>query len=112
MSKHQVKNWIRKWRRLAIYIRDEFTCVYCSRNLKYALSAEISLDHLVPKCEGGSNHSSNLVTACHSCNSDRRDQDWREFCKSIWRQAYIESQTRLPINIELAKELVNDRKVA
>lgn len=38
------------------------TCAYCTQPAK-------TVDHVVPKLRGGTNHQRNLVTACFDCNS-------------------------------------------
>jgi 5-methylcytosine-specific restriction endonuclease McrA len=43
-------------------------CQLCKRGLA---TAEITLDHITPKSEGGSNNISNLRLACYSCNYRR-----------------------------------------
>ena len=58
---------IRKDLRLAIYLRDEFHCVYCGKNLHRANS------------KGGTNEPKNLVTACRRCNCSRQDKPWRQY---------------------------------
>ncbi len=63
-------NWIRKDLRLAIYLRDNMTCVFC---LTHADNTTLTLDHVVGRADGGSNKPANLVTACRSCNSTRQD---------------------------------------
>ena len=63
--------WIRPAKRFAIYLRDRFTCVHCRRDLRDAEPAEITLDHVTPWIDGGSNEATNLVTSCRSCNSSR-----------------------------------------
>ena len=42
-------------------------CVYCA-------SAATSVDHVRPLTQGGWEHESNLVPACGSCNSSKRDR--------------------------------------
>lgn len=37
------------------------------------------MDHLVPIERGGTNHASNLVTACRSCNSAKNGLTYRTF---------------------------------
>jgi 5-methylcytosine-specific restriction endonuclease McrA len=32
---------------------------------------DATLEHLVPRCEGGSNEIDNLAAACHACNNAR-----------------------------------------
>lgn len=55
--------------RFKVFNRDGFTCVYCGRK-----SPEITLhvDHVIPVARGGSNHISNLVSACMQCNLGKR----------------------------------------
>jgi len=65
--------WIRPERRLAIYLRDRFTCLYCLRDLHDADPRDITLDHIKPGHFAGNHHESNLCTACRSCNSSRQD---------------------------------------
>ena len=40
-------------------------CAYCGS------SENITLDHVVPQCKGGSNHKTNLVACCRKCNADK-----------------------------------------
>jgi 5-methylcytosine-specific restriction endonuclease McrA len=80
-SPHQpVGRWIRPVKRLAIYLRDGYCCVYCSRNLCGADPREVNLDHVVSRVDGGTNHESNLVTTCRACNCSRQDQPVGKFC--------------------------------
>ena len=74
MSNRNGGKWIRPEKRLAIYIRDGLACVYCSRSgVREAgqLPARLTLDHLHPRALGGTNHESNLITACRDCNNAR-----------------------------------------
>lgn len=105
-------SWIRKERRLAIYIRDRFTCCYCGRDLRDARPVEMGLDHLEDLVDGGghkgANHAStNLVTACRSCNSARGARPWREYAPG-GAQERIEAQRYLSLNLVLAKALLAD----
>lgn len=45
------------------------SCCYCG-----AID-DLHMDHLLPKSRGGWNSSDNLVWACKSCNSSKRDRD-------------------------------------
>ena len=71
--------WITAKKRLAIYLRDGLTCVYCLADLHSADPRDITLDHLVAKVDGGSNKETNLVTACRSCNCSRQDTPLSRF---------------------------------
>lgn len=81
----QGMNWIRKPKRLAIYMRDGLACVYCGEGIEDG--AKLTLDHLVPHSHGGSNDESNLVTACHRCNSKRGNRTVEEFAAGV--AAYV-----------------------
>lgn len=77
----QGMNWIRKDKRLAIYIRDGLACVYCGRGVEDG--AQLTLDHIRPYSKGGKNTAKNLVTCCHTCNSARGDRPWREWLEAV-----------------------------
>ena len=98
--------WITKERRLAIYMRDNFSCCYCGCSLKNIEDPKgIALDHLLPRVAGGNNDSTNLITVCRSCNSKRSDRPWVDYATggAIDR---INQQRYAPVNIALAKALI------
>jgi len=45
-------------------------CAYCRCN------RATTLDHLKPKCRGGSSLRSNLIPACSECNHSKGSQNW------------------------------------
>lgn len=100
--------WIRPERRLAIYIRDGFTCCYCGASLKGRDAHDVTLDHLLPRSAGGGNEATNLVTACGACNYSRQDKPWVDYATggAVDR---INTLRHQPINVELAKALIEDR---
>lgn len=51
--------------RFAILERDGYRCVYCGRSSQ---GVSLEVDHVIPRACGGSNDSTNLVTACFDCN--------------------------------------------
>ena len=74
-SPHQpTGQWIRTDARLAIYLRDRFTCLLCLRDLHDADATDITLDHVTPKSDGGGNGPDNLYTCCRGCNCSRQDK--------------------------------------
>jgi 5-methylcytosine-specific restriction endonuclease McrA len=97
--------WITKTRRLAIYLRDGFECLYCGRDLRDAHPRELTLDHLRPRCKDGKHHERNLVTACLRCNSARQDRPWTQYATggSVDR---IRRNIRRTLNVQLAKGLL------
>jgi 5-methylcytosine-specific restriction endonuclease McrA len=85
--------WIRADKRLAIYLRDRFLCLYCCRDLHDADPADVTLDHVRPRSGGGSNGEGNLITACRSCNCARQDRPLARFAGPEARQ-HIRRNTR------------------
>lgn len=69
-------HWCSDKLREAILKRDSFICAYCQQiGIRGRGPLGLSLDHIIPKSKGGSNHSTNLVTAHISCNSARKNND-------------------------------------
>lgn len=54
-----------KFNRRNIFARDNNQCQYCGK--KFATS-ELSLDHIVPRSQGGGSSWENVVCACIKCN--------------------------------------------
>lgn len=77
----QGMNWIRPVKRLAIYIRDGFACVYCGLGVENGVS--LTLDHLKPFTKGGHHDHGNLVTCCRNCNTFRGNRTWRGYVSRI-----------------------------
>jgi 5-methylcytosine-specific restriction endonuclease McrA len=70
-----VKNaWVRRKRvavpctRRNIAIRDESRCQYCGYILQ---TSEYTLDHVIPRSQGGTTTWKNTVLACAECNHDK-----------------------------------------
>lgn len=54
-----------------VFIRDNFTCIYCgyfSRSKK-----GLTIDHVYPRSKGGVSSYKNCVTCCKSCNVAKGD---------------------------------------
>jgi 5-methylcytosine-specific restriction endonuclease McrA len=43
----------------------------------------LTLDHKVPKAQGGKDRMDNLVTACKRCNQDKADRTIEEYRKIL-----------------------------
>ncbi len=43
--------------------RDNFTCQYCGNKVPH-----MTIDHIIPRSQGGTHQWSNLVAACPACN--------------------------------------------
>jgi 5-methylcytosine-specific restriction endonuclease McrA len=48
---------------------SDHRCVYCGRKMQ-----RLTMDHIIPLVHGGAHTWSNIVPACKSCNSSKRDR--------------------------------------
>ena len=62
----------RMWRRA---IKEHFNCqcVYCGET--YELN-ELTLDHVIPRFNGGQTITRNLVPSCRKCNQNKGTNNW------------------------------------
>uniref|UniRef100_A0A6M3MCH7 Putative homing endonuclease n=1 Tax=viral metagenome TaxID=1070528 RepID=A0A6M3MCH7_9ZZZZ len=114
----QGAKWIRREKRLAIYLRDGMACCYCGAAVEDG--ASLTLDHLKPRSKGGSHEASNLVTCCLKCNSSRGDRPVRTFARAVAEYldhgiqasdivAHVEACRRRVIDVGAAKDLIARR---
>ena len=89
-------NWLRREKRLAIYLRDGLACIYCGS------SDRLTLDHLTPLSRRGTNHPDNLVSACGPCNTRKAQKPWYDF---VTDEAAIRLITSLrkPLDLSYAR---------
>jgi len=53
----------RKLTRLEVFNRDQYTCQYCGKETR-----QLTLDHVIPRYQGGEHSWENVVSACILCN--------------------------------------------
>lgn len=51
--------------RFNLFLRDRFACQYCGDTFA---AADLTFDHVVPRCDGGDTSWTNVVAACSPCN--------------------------------------------
>ncbi len=57
-----------------VFVRDMYTCQYCSRKMK-----KLTIDHIIPKSKGGNKRSFlNCVASCFDCNNKKRNRTPKE----------------------------------
>jgi hypothetical protein len=71
--------WLKKNKRLALYLRDSFTCAFCGINMRGMDARLITVDHLTPRAKKGTNKETNLTTACLRCNCQKQDKSLPSF---------------------------------
>jgi len=78
--------------RFMIFVRDNWTCQYCGRSLS---EKECTIDHVIPKSQGGPWSWTNLVTCCPECNQKKGNQIWQPMQKPYRPEPIIISLRRI-----------------
>tara|TARA_Y100000385_G_scaffold288976_1_gene357051 strand:+ start:862 stop:1371 length:510 start_codon:yes stop_codon:yes gene_type:complete len=66
LKEYQRRRRVPRFSKTNLYLRDLYTCQYCSKSLPRKL---LTLDHVVPISMGGKTRWDNIVAACGPCNS-------------------------------------------
>lgn len=64
INRNVIKNNV--FSRRAVVKRDKSICQYCSKKMS---AAQVTIDHIVPKIQGGGNSFLNCVVSCGDCNN-------------------------------------------
>ncbi len=89
-----------KFNRRNIFARDNNQCQYCGK--KYPTS-ELSLDHILPRSQGGGSSWENLVCACIDCNVRKGGRTPKQAHMSLIRKP--EKPKRSPmLNLKLTSK--------
>lgn len=83
-----------------IYKRDRYTCQYCGAQPG---TEELTLDHVVPRAQGGISTWENCVLACVGCNKRKADRTPEQAgmplgkrpVRPIWRPLYATRDVRI-----------------
>jgi len=83
-----------------VFKRDRFMCQYCQRQPG---SDELTIDHVVPRSQGGATTWENCVLACIDCNARKADRTpdqahmplRREPSRPIWKPIYATHGLRI-----------------
>ena len=63
-----------RWTKRGVFIRDDWTCVFCGigvgeqQNGKILTKSDFTIDHIIPRAQGGKDKWGNTACACYSCN--------------------------------------------
>lgn len=75
---HETGHYSVSLTRLAL-LAESNVCHYCGIILT---GRTATADHIIPKSKGGTDHVSNLVLACKTCNAEKGDSDYEVFMAS------------------------------
>lgn len=73
----RLKNHVRRnyfnsnFSRRALIKRDRSQCQYCAKSLS---AANITIDHVLPRSQGGITSFNNCVVSCFNCNNNKADR--------------------------------------
>ncbi len=66
-----------------IFRRDDYTCQYCGRQSK-----NLTVDHIVPRHQGGQHRWENLASACPECNRRKGGRALQDAHMQLLRHPY------------------------
>ena len=68
-----------QWPDWDVYVRDRARCVYCGLDGTKDIRVwrQLTVDHLIPGCQGGDDVYVNKVVACNRCNTLKGRQQLR-----------------------------------
>jgi len=83
-----------------IFKRDRYTCQYCGAQPG---TEELTLDHVIPRAQGGESRWENCVLACLACNKRKADRTpqqagmrlRKEPVQPTWRPLYAAHEVRI-----------------
>ena len=58
-----------------IFVRDAYICQYCHKKME---SSECTVDHVIPKVDGGKSSWDNCVCSCKRCNNIKGDKTLKQ----------------------------------
>lgn len=89
-----------KFNRRNIFARDHNQCQYCGKKF---VTSELSLDHVVPRSQGGGTSWDNIVCACVDCNVRKGGRTPRQANMTLIRRP--EKPRRSPmLNLKLTQK--------
>jgi 5-methylcytosine-specific restriction endonuclease McrA len=66
-----------------VFKRDRFRCQYCRKRCE---SEDLTIDHVVPRSQGGTSCWMNCVLACIECNKRKADRTPEQAAMPLYKQ--------------------------
>lgn len=85
-----------KFSRSNMLARDDSRCQYCGRR---GTARTLNYDHVIPRHQGGTTCFANIVMACHSCNSRKRNRTPEQAGMPLLRKPFVPKS--LPVGAPL-----------
>jgi 5-methylcytosine-specific restriction endonuclease McrA len=96
----KVPKQVVKFNRRNLFARDHSQCQYCGKKFS---TAELSLDHVIPRSQGGLTTWDNIVCACVDCNVRKGGRTPRQANMTLVRKP--EKPKRSPVlNLKLSQK--------
>lgn len=87
--------------RFEVFKRDSFKCQYCGA---VAPEVVLQIDHIQPVSKGGTNDSTNLITACIACNAGKRDKTLDDRTAIVKQRVQLEELQERREQLEMLME--------
>jgi 5-methylcytosine-specific restriction endonuclease McrA len=72
-----------------VLARDGYECQYCDKELT---EKTVTVDHVVPRSQGGPHTWTNVVASCRACNNFKDDKTLEEKCMKLRRLPHVPSR--------------------
>lgn len=72
-----------KFNKKNVFIRDKNTCAYCGKKISHP-----TIDHVIPRSQGGANCFENTVTCCSKCNGKKGGKTPEQAGMTIYIKPY------------------------
>lgn len=87
-----IKEWVKtgrfvKFNKHNIFIRDRYTCQYCGERFN---SEDLTMDHVIPRIDGGKTNWTNITSSCGPCNHTKSHFYKMKPTRYPWRPSYGE----------------------
>lgn len=83
-----------------IFSRSNSKCVYCG-------AQATDIDHVIPRANGGTNSTYNLVASCRACNEKKSNLTLKEFGKSVGKDFSKLKPKKLPKDAAIVQSARN-----
>lgn len=99
------------WNKNNVAVRDSYICQFCGKKLT---QKSVTIDHVIPKAQGGKNKWENTVASCKPCNNRKGNRTPSEAQMGLKRQPYaptIMEFIQLKIKSEGLEQILKDLKI-